>query len=426
MAKAFNRHHIIIDADINVLGLDAGDGGANDDCGLCLIYVNRELTFVVAGETALTNFFGRGRELIEVLVGLVLFLFGHSQTIPQTGGLSKQVANFFVIGYYTDIHPRFITHFPMNIKQSTLTTATGLALGTALISGVSNFVAKISVTVVKDPIVFTTLKNVIVAVFLMGLVLAIRKWRELKTLSKKQWLMLIIIGIVGGSVPFALYFTGLKQTSAINAALIHKSMFIWIFLLAAPILKERMTKWQWLGIGLVVAANVVIGGFKGFKFNAGELMILGATLLWAVENIIAKIALKGISSTTVAASRMVLGSIVLIDFLALRSQTPAAVHLTAVQWQWTLLSSALLIGYVLTWYAALKRAPATYVAVLLVPATMVTNILSAVFITHKFPQDQFLNALLLTVGAFLLIRFAKSSAQLATTSSAEQSAVRSS
>lgn len=309
------------------------------------------------------------------------------------------------------------------MKQSTLLTATGLALGTALISGVSNFVAKISVTVIKDPIVFTTLKNAMVAVFLVGAIITWRKWNELRTQTKGQWLKLAMIGVIGGSIPFALFFTGLKTTTALNGALIHKTLFLWVLLLAMPILKERLTRWQWLGLAFVAAANVFIGGFKGFKFNTGELMILGATMFWAVENVIAKIALKNISSMTVAAARMVFGSIILVAFLSLRGGSSAVIHLSSTQWGWTLLSSALLVGYVLTWYAALKRAPATYVAVLLVPATMVTNILSAVFITHSFPLVQFLNALLITAGAGLIIRFAKQAVPTPAIASAEHSAI---
>jgi drug/metabolite transporter (DMT)-like permease len=293
------------------------------------------------------------------------------------------------------------------MHRSALITATSLALGTAVISGVTNFLSKISVTVVKDAIVFTTLKNAVVALLLVGIILGAKKWSEIKTLNKRHWLKLIAIGLIGGSVPFALYFTGLTHTSALNASLIHKTMFLWVSLLAIPLLKERMTKWQWVGIGAVAIANLFIGGFQGFKFNTGELMILAATMLWAVENIIAKLALKDISSLTVAGARMVFGSVALIAFLAVRGGAPAVTHLSSAQWGWTLLVSALLFGYVITWYTALKRAPATYVATLLVPATLVTNALTAIFITHTFPLVQIGSALFVTLGAFLMIKFAK-------------------
>lgn len=293
------------------------------------------------------------------------------------------------------------------MKHPKLFYATLLALSTAAISGVSNFVAKISVTAVKDPIVFTTLKNGMVAILLIGAFLLLRRWRELQTFSKSQWLKLVAIGIVGGAIPFALFFTGLTYTSALNASLIHKTLFLWVLILAIPILKERMTAWQWAGVVLVAVANIFVGGFKGFKFNLGELMILGATILWAVENIIAKKALQNASSITVSSARMVLGSIVLLVFLAFRGSSVPVAQLSVVQWSWTLLSSALLSGYVITWYAALKRAPATYVATLLVPATLVTNALTAIFITHTFPLVQLLNGLSLTLGATLLIAFAR-------------------
>lgn len=293
------------------------------------------------------------------------------------------------------------------MENRTLRVATALALGTALVSGFSNFVAKIGVTAVRDPIIFTTLKNGIVAILLAGVLLALRRWRELRTLSRTQWLQLAAVGVIGGSIPFALFFTGLTHTSALNASLIHKTLFLWVALLAVPLLKERMTPLQWLGIFAVGAANLFIGGFKGFRYNVGELMILGATVLWAVENVVAKIALKNLSSLTVAAARMVFGSVLLLAFASFRGGTAAVVHLNAAQWGWTLIASALLTAYVLTWYAALKRAPATYVATLLVPATLVTNALSAVFLTHTFPTVQVENALLVVTGVVLLIVFVR-------------------
>ena len=57
----------------------------------------------------------------------------------------------------------------------------------------------------------------------------------------------------------------------------------------------------------------------------------------------------------------------------------------------------------LTWYTALKYAPATLVASLLVPATLVTNALNALFITHTFPALQLLSGTLLSLGIVLII-----------------------
>ena len=281
-------------------------------------------------------------------------------------------------------------------------SATALALLTALFSGLANFLNKIAVTAAADPILYTAVKNGLVALVLIGILVALRKWPEVKTLTGKDWIILIAIGFVGGAVPFALFFTGLTLTTALNAALIHKTLFLWVFILAYPILKERMSRIQWVGVLAIFAADLMIGGFTGFKFNIGELMILVATVLWAVENIIAKKILERVSSEIVAAARMVFGSIFLIIFLAARGgfSLPA---MNAAQWLWTFTASALLLGYVLTWYAAVKKAPATYVAVLLIPATLVTNVLTAVFLNHSAKPAEILSAFLFVLGTAFVV-----------------------
>jgi len=283
--------------------------------------------------------------------------------------------------------------------------ATTLALTTAVISGLSNFLNKIAVTTVKDPIAYTTLKNGVVGLFLIGLIIIFGKWREIKGLNRGQLLKLLIIGAVGGFVPFALFFTGLSKTSAINASLIHKTLFVWVLLLAVPLLKEKISRGLLAGMALIFGANLLVGGFTGFKFSTAELMILGATIFWAVENIIAKKALKDISSLTVASARMVFGSIMLLALVAWQGNLGMFSSLDGTKWLWTLLASALLSSYVLTWYTALKYAPVTYVATLLVPATLITNILSAIFITHTLTGLVALSGILYTTGAGLTIYF---------------------
>lgn len=285
-------------------------------------------------------------------------------------------------------------------------TATFLALGTAFISGINTLLSKTVVMKVSDPVVFTTLKNMVVAVLLIGTIILWNKRGEIAKLSKKQWSRLLAIGMVGGSVPFALFFIGLTQTSGINAALIHKTLFIWVLLLAVPILKEKVNAWQVFGIGAIFAANIFVGGFGGFAFNTGELMILAATLFWAVENIIAKKTLEDVSSILVAGARMIFGSLILLGIVIWNGSFGVVTELSGAQWFSVVLTGVLLTGYVTTWYAALKRAPVTYVATLLVSSTLITNILTAVFITHTFSEQVFITTLLYIVGFLCVIGFA--------------------
>jgi drug/metabolite transporter (DMT)-like permease len=247
------------------------------------------------------------------------------------------------------------------------------------------------------------LKNVVVAVFLIGLFSSIRKRHELKKLTKKDIVKLLLIGIIGGSIPFILFFTGLKMIPAINAGFIHKTLFIWVALLAIPFLKEKIGKLQLAALLLLFGGNLVLFGLPKFTLGVGELMILTATLLWAIENIIAKKALKNLSSTLVASARMVIGSLVILAVILIQGKATIMMELSIVQFGWTLVTGLLLTGYVLTWYTALKYAPATLVASLLVPATFITNALTAIFVTHTLSGPQLLSGMLLAWGIILLI-----------------------
>lgn len=277
-----------------------------------------------------------------------------------------------------------------------------LALTAACFSGVNNFLTKSALSVIGDPILFTTLKNVVVAVVLAGFFLAWKKREELRGLSRADLAKLAAIGVIGGSIPFALFFTGLSMTSALSGALIHKTLVLWIALLALPFLGERLSLLSGLGIALVFGANAFIGGFKGVTFGSGELLILAATLFWATEQVIAKKVLAQVSAVTVASARMVLGSLLLIGFLAVTGRLSGIAEVTLLGWGWVALTGGLLLGFVLSWFHALKRAPATHVAALLVPATLVTNVLSAVFVTHAFTARQGISALAFLAGTALI------------------------
>ena len=287
--------------------------------------------------------------------------------------------------------------------SSKLKLAIGLALTTAVISGTSLFVSKIAVTIVKDPIVFTFIKNGVVAVFLIGLLIMSSRLQELKKLKKKDIVKLSAIGVIGGSLPFILFFTGLTMIPAVTAAFIHKTLFIWVALLAVPILKERIGLLQFVALAFLLGGNLVLFGIPKMTLGTGELLVIAATILWAIENIIAKKAFVNISSPVVASARMVLGSLIIFGVILVQGKMSLMTSLTASQWGWTLLTSALLTGYVLTWYTALKHAPATLVASLLVPASLITNALSAIFLTHTFPSTQLLSGTLLALGIVLII-----------------------
>jgi drug/metabolite transporter (DMT)-like permease len=284
-----------------------------------------------------------------------------------------------------------------------------LALITAFISGVSIFINKFAVDAVKPPLYFTSVKNLAVGILIVCVVLATGRWRDIKNLAKREWVYLVLIGIVGGSIPFYLYFTGLSMIPAINGAIIHKTLVLWVAILAVPLLKEKITKTQGIAVALLFAGNLIIGGFKGFLFSRGELFVLIATVLWAVENVLAKKVLPTVHPTLVAAFRMGLGSVVLMTATAVSA--PAALKnsltLSPMQYFWIGLTILTLFGYVMSWYSALKLAPAITVTAVLVSSTLVTNALSAVFVTHSWNITLSLQTMLVILGLTLFSKLSQ-------------------
>jgi len=276
-----------------------------------------------------------------------------------------------------------------------------LALLTAGFSGVAVFLNSLTVKAVGDALVFTTVKNLGVAV-IIGLVLLRQKidW----SIVRANWRPLLAIGVIGGSLPFYLFFQGLSLTNPATGALIHKTLIFWVALWAIPVLKEKISGKQWLALGLIFGSNFIIGGLPQLSWGKGELMILGATLLWSVENIIAKNILKRVSADVVVGSRMILGSLILLLAVSFSGKINLIFKLNALQWLMTVVSIGLLTGYVMTWYRALKTAPVTLVATVLTLATIATNVLSSIFITHKLSLELLYQVIILVVGIWFFVK----------------------
>lgn len=252
-----------------------------------------------------------------------------------------------------------------------------LVFSTAIISGFSIFINKYSVSVIS-PNIFTFLKNALVALALCGAIFLIKKWPEIKALTKKQWFLLLAIGLIGGSIPFLLFFKGLTLTTAAQGSFIQKTMFIFVMILAAVFLKEKITKNFIIGALLLLLGNLIALKTLPVSFGAGDALILLATMLWAIENTISKYTLKDLPGTIVAWGRMFFGSIFILGYLGATGQISAISQLTIGQIGWTVITAGLLFAYVMTWYNGLKYTPASLATAILLLGSPITTLLSLI------------------------------------------------
>jgi drug/metabolite transporter (DMT)-like permease len=255
-------------------------------------------------------------------------------------------------------------------------TGVAFAFAAALISGGAIYVNAHAVKHFGNATVYTTAKNGVAGVLLVALALAPR--RQISTVLRGRTpLALVAVAVIGGSVPFVLFFEGLARSEATQAAFIQKTLIIWVALLAVPLLHERFGLPHALAVVLLVVGQAALAGQLGtVAVGSGEVMILMATLLWSVEVVFVKYLLAWIDPRTLAAARMALGTLLLIVWLAVTGRVDDLTRLGTSQWLWVLLTGVLLTGYVATWYAALARAQAIDVTAVLVFGAVVTALLS--------------------------------------------------
>ena len=258
----------------------------------------------------------------------------------------------------------------------------GLAFAAAIISGFSVYVNAQAVRAFGDPLLYTTVKNLIAAAGLLTLVSLIAARLPAERLTRPRGagaiLGLIFVGVVGGGIAFALFFSGLAQTTAASAGFIQKSLVIWVAILAVALLRERFGAWHVLAIALLVAGQIASSGtFALPAMQSGEAMILAATLLWSVEVIVAKRLLAELSPLTVGLARMGGGGVVLVALAISTGATSSLGSLTLTQWAWVALTGVILTGYVAVWLSALARAQAIDVTAMLVFGAVITAFVSS-------------------------------------------------
>jgi len=284
-----------------------------------------------------------------------------------------------------------------------------LALATACISGVSLFLNANYVTSYASPTVYTTAKNIVAALVLGAIVLAgsHRRARLTRPTRPGQWVGLALVAIVGGSVAFVLFFEGLARATsdhpAAQAQFIHKTLVIWVAVLAVAFLREKLTWAHGVAISLLVVGQVGLNGGVSSTVAAlrhpGVLMVFGATLLWAIEVAVSKKLLAGLSSWTLSITRMAGGSVVLLGWSVIQGTVGTIIPQTAAQWSGILVAGLLLAGYVATWYNALARAQAVDVTAVLVFAVFVTAALNGAFAGVSLaPQAPWYAAVVLGTG----------------------------
>ncbi len=292
---------------------------------------------------------------------------------------------------------------PVDVRRGLL-----LAFCAAMVSGVSVVINSYGVRAVPDATVYTTAKNLVAAIILLGFATALGRPAGATAPSPRlrpaQLMGLGAVAVVGGSVPFVLFFEGLAQASSSQASFIHKTLIIWVAVLAIPLLHERLRGLHVIAIATLLAGQAVLaGGLVGFRFDRGESLILGATLLWSVEVVLVKWLLRAVRARTVAVVRMAAGATLLIGWVVATGRLSILAGLDTAGWMWAALTGVVLAGYVALWFSALALAPAVDVTAVLVVAVAVTGVVNAAINGTAIVGDTRTGILVVLIGAVIAV-----------------------
>ncbi len=287
------------------------------------------------------------------------------------------------------------------------TKGTLLALATAVISGISIPVNKLFVVNI-DPTVFTAIRGLII-----GLIFLVISWKTKKltkdVIKEQKWLYLVLIGLIGGGLAFLLYFHGLQVTTSARGAFLHKTLPIYTTILAFIFLKEKITQKQLVALGLMFLGTVVLYLDKITPSNLwsdpsfGDLLVIVASILWAVENTIAKkVMVKGESNFIVSAARMFIGSLFLFGVVVLFGKINVLFSLSFTQIISLLVSTGILFCYVYCWYSSVKLINVSKAATILLLSPVISMILGILMFGEPTPILQLVGSVLILLGGYLV------------------------
>lgn len=294
------------------------------------------------------------------------------------------------------------------VAKRTLGTGIALLLVTVVISGVSNFVNFRAVAGTNVD-AWITMRNAFVVVLLIPLALLVRPETR-RPIARAEWGQLVAIGLVGGAIPFLLYFHGFQlaasQGGAASASLGYRSLFLVATVLGVLVLRERVPRRFLLAAGLLMVGNVLLVAFTGSIWTDGTAYVLVATLLWACEYTVSKRLLRTLPASTVGLGRMGFGAGFLLAYLGASGQLFSIGGFSGMDWMALGFSALLLFAFVATWYAGLRSVDLSVAATLLVLAFPITWVLGVLASRNAFTIEQAAGAGTIAFGVAVLLGLA--------------------
>lgn len=123
-------------------------------------------------------------------------------------------------------------------------------------------------------------------------------WRALR----ENWKIVVALGFFGAALFQSMVYIGLQSTEATNALLLNATAPLYVIVIAWLVLGNRVNARQMVGISIsfVGAAILVSRGdpatLTHLQFNAGDLWIISALVIWGLYSVLLRFKPAGMSS----------------------------------------------------------------------------------------------------------------------------------
>lgn len=217
-----------------------------------------------------------------------------------------------------------------------------------------------------------------------------------------------MLGLVGIGIYQIFFMTGIYRTTASKASLIMGAVPIFVAIFSSALAFEKIDLKTWGGIFLSFIGLFLIIRNDSFAFVTretlllGDLLVLGAAILWALYTVLAKPVLKKYSPLKVTAYAMISGTAFLLIFTWPELRDQNWTTLSPLVWLCFFYSSifGLVVSYVL-WYRGVSRiGPArTTIYQYLTPVSAV--VFAMIFLSEKITVYQVIGALVVFYGVYV-------------------------
>ncbi len=251
---------------------------------------------------------------------------------------------------------------------------------------------------------------------LLIMILLFPLWiKDLKKMTRKDWIVITLIGLFAGALGTIFYTAALGMVQYIPysvVVLLQQLEPIFAISIAAILLKEKVTKQflLWAGVALIAAYLI---SFKDLRVNLetgqgtaiAALMAVSAAAMWGAGTSLGRYVLKDISFLSAAALRFAIAPVFALIIIFGLGQQSALVTLTQSQII-TLIGITFSTGLIamLIYYYGLKRTPARIATIceLTWPASA---IFIDYFIFHKtLSPTQILGVVLLLLAIYKITK----------------------